>query len=104
MRYFKIYDPVKLGRITLFEYRNMIKALNLQMLDSQYDIHLQAWVNQCAKATDKKGRSKYKKFEDFFDYKKLEKGILDGSLGSDKKALNKEQIDWLIQMNTQGRK
>ena len=42
MRYCEIYDPVKLGRITLTQYYLMMKAIRLQLIDKQQDLHMQA--------------------------------------------------------------
>ena len=48
-----------------------MKAFRLKLVDEEYRIYLQAWVNREAKAEKKKGKGSefvYKKFESFFDY------------------------------------
>ena len=44
------------------------------MVDEEYWIHLQAWVNREVKAEKKKGKGRsepvYKRFDRFFDYEK----------------------------------
>lgn len=48
-----------------------MKAFRLKLVDEEYKIYLQAWVNREAKAEKKKGKGSefvYKKFESFFDY------------------------------------
>jgi len=71
MRYCKIYDPVKLGRVTLRQYFLMAKAIRMQMLDKERDIHAQAWLNQQAKATKQRGKKTvpyFRSFDEFFSY------------------------------------
>lgn len=54
-----------------------MKAFNLSRIDKEYDMHLQAWLNNQATATKTTGSGKnqktesvYKGFNDFFDYEK----------------------------------
>lgn len=54
-----------------------MKAFNLAQIDKQYDMHLQAWLNHQVTQTKTEGTGKkqkqipiYKKFDEFFDYKK----------------------------------
>jgi len=54
-----------------------MKAFNLARVDKEYDMAMQAWLNHQVTATKTEGAGKsqkqvpiYKKFEDFFDYKK----------------------------------
>jgi len=71
MRYCKIYDPVQLGRITLRQYMLMIKAVRLQLLDKERDIHAQAWLNVQAKATKQRGKKTvpyFRSFDEFFKH------------------------------------
>lgn len=77
MRYCKIYDQDQLDRMTIRQYMKLMKAINLQQVDQQYQIHLSAWVNHQVGATENVGsekKPKYKqvfnKFDDFFDYEK----------------------------------
>jgi len=71
MRYCKIYDPIKLGRITLKQYFLMIKAIRLQLIDKERDLHAQAWLNVQAKATKQRGKKTvpyFKTFNEFFKH------------------------------------
>ncbi|MCL1990913.1 MAG: hypothetical protein FWG67_08505 [Defluviitaleaceae bacterium] len=69
MRYCQIYDPVTLGRVTLKQYFLMMKAVQLQLVDKQRDLHIQAWLNMQVKATKQRGKKTvpyFKTFNDFF--------------------------------------
>lgn len=66
----------EIERMTLHEFNLRITASKLKRLDEEYQIHLQAFVNQQIQSTDKSGKLKYKKFKDFFDYQKRENEIL----------------------------
>jgi len=71
MRYCRIYDPVQLGRITLRQYMLMAKAIRLQLIDRDRDIHAQAWLNVQAKATKQRGKKTvpyFKSFDEFFQH------------------------------------
>lgn len=46
------------------------KASALQQVTELNKMHQQAWLNMQIKATDKKGKSKYRSFDKFFDYEK----------------------------------
>ncbi|MGC6767239.1 hypothetical protein [Enterococcus sp. LJL51] len=61
--------------MTVPEYELRMKAYQLQMLDRQYEIHMQAWANVMAGQT-KKGRPVFRTFEKFFNYRKAEQKIL----------------------------
>lgn len=59
--------------MTFAEYLYRFKAYRLKRVDAEYDMHLNAWLNQQAGATKKQGKdtvSAYKSFKDFFDYEK----------------------------------
>lgn len=63
---------------TLYEYEMKMQAHNLAEVDKQYNMHLQAWLNHQATATKEQGKKQvpaFKKFEDFFDYKKRLKEV-----------------------------
>lgn len=50
-----------------------MKAHSLSRVDKEYDMHLQAWLNEQVGATKAKGKDAvrvYKSFNDFFDFKK----------------------------------
>lgn len=68
---FKSLDQV--NNLTPYEYRLLMKAKELQMVDDQYYLHLQAYLNMTAQAkkqVGKKQRMVYTKFSKFFDYQK----------------------------------
>lgn len=59
--------------MTLPEYAYRMKAYSLAQVDKEYDMHLQAWLNDTVGATKAKGKESvriYKSFKDFFDYQK----------------------------------
>lgn len=65
--------------MTFWEYQLRMKAFHLRMVDKEYLIHLQAWVNRGVKAEKKSGRKRvpiYHKFEKFFDYEGRIKQVL----------------------------
>lgn len=68
---FKSLDQV--NNITPYEYRLLMKSKELQIVDKQYEIHLQAYLNMSAQArrrVGKKMKPVYTKFDKFFDYQK----------------------------------
>lgn len=61
------------------EYRLKSKAYELRRLDKERDIHLQAWINEAAKAKKKAGKGlkpKWSKFDQFFNFKQYEDAML----------------------------
>jgi len=76
MRFLNLHDIPDIERMTLHEYSLRMAASRLRRLDRQYEIHLQAWANQQAKATKKNGKPFYVTFKEFFDYEEEEKRIL----------------------------
>ena len=92
MRYCKIYDPVELGRITLRQYFLMTRAIRLQLLDKERDIHAQTWLNQQAKGTKQRGKKTvpyFKNFDEFFPH---------SDEGSSKKQARNAEQDALREM------
>jgi len=75
MRFLNLHDIPDIERMTLHEYSLRMAASRLRRLDRQYEIHLQAWANQQAKATKKNGKPIYVTFKEFFDYEGEEKKI-----------------------------
>jgi hypothetical protein len=70
MRYCEIFDPIRLGRITLRQYTLIMKAVRLRLLDKERDIHAQAWLNVQAKATKQRGKKivpYFNTFDEFFN-------------------------------------
>ena len=57
--------------LLLSEYQLRMKAYQLSRVDREYELHLQAWLNQQAQATKSKGKktvSVFRTFNDFFNY------------------------------------
>ena len=55
-----------------------MKAYQLQRVDREYEMHLQAWLNHAVTATKEQGKKQipvYKKFTDFYDYEKRIKEV-----------------------------
>ena len=80
---FKNLDQV--DNITPYEYRLLMKSKELKIVDKQYEIHLQAYLNMSAQArrqAGKKLKPVYTKFDKFFDYQKQ----LDRVMGIKKKS------------------
>ena len=80
---FKSLDQV--NNITPYEYRLLMKSKELQIVDKQYEIHLQAYLNMSAQARRRAGKKMkpvYMKFDKFFDYQKQ----LDRVMGIKKKS------------------
>lgn len=68
---FKNLDQV--DNITPYEYRLLMKSKELRIVDKQYELHLQAYLNMAAQArrrVGKKIKPVYTKFDKFFDYQK----------------------------------
>ena len=68
MRYCGIFDPVKLGRITLKQYMLMTRAMMLRLEDKERDLHVQAWLNQQVKATKQQGKKTLPYFRSFDEF------------------------------------
>lgn len=75
---FKSFEEV--DRLFLDEYELLMKAVRLKRVDREYEIHLQAYINQVAKSTKKVGkhsqRPVYQKFSDLFDYEERVNTVL----------------------------
>ena len=59
--------------MTIPEYEQLMEAVQLKQIDTDYRNHLQAYLNFVVKAEKKSGKKSvpvYKKFEQFYDYKK----------------------------------
>lgn len=94
LRYLGMHDMTVIKRMTLVEYHLRMEAYLLQKVDREYELHLQAWLNNQVKAEKKSGKSSkpvFKQFDDFFDYeeriaevqgKKKESIIKDSTLSS----------------------
>lgn len=83
VRYLGCSSLAQVDRMTLPEYRLLMEGVRLREVDRDYRCHLQAWLNQKARASKKTGKHKselvYKKFQDFYDYEEAqEKAIEQG--------------------------
>lgn len=64
-------DLHEIDRMTFWEYQLRMKAYRMRMVDTEYLIYLQAWVNRGVNAEKKNGKKTipvYKEFTEFFDY------------------------------------
>lgn len=71
-----------------------MKAKSLKQVDTEYEIHLQAWVSHQVKAEKKQGKKTvpiYKTFNQFFNYKERENSILKPKK-KEKKLTNLEKL------------
>jgi hypothetical protein len=76
-----------------------MKARSLKQVDSEYEIHLQAWVSHQVKAEKKQGKKTvpvYEKFSQFFDYEKRINDVLKPK--KEKKLTNLEKL--MLQANS----
>ena len=77
-----------------------MKAESLKRVDSEYEIHLQAWVSHQVKAEKKQGKKTvpvYEKFSQFFDYEKRINDVLKPKKEK-KKLTNLERL--MLQANS----
>lgn len=85
--------------MTLREYQMLMEAHGLKQIDDLYLIKRLAWENQQATATDKKGKSAFKGFDDFFDYQKAIDRLLGKTVADDVMA-DKKLFDLMRKANT----
>lgn len=72
-RYLGLKSIEQVNNVTPYEYRLLMKSKELQMVDDQYYLHLQAYLNMKARAKKRVGKKQkmvYTKFNKFFDYEK----------------------------------
>lgn len=71
LRKFELTTIEEVGRLSLDEYDMYMEVAQLRDYDRERAIHEQAWANQTVQATTSNGkRSKYRKFNDFYDDEK----------------------------------
>lgn len=66
---FKSFSEV--DRLTIPEYNLLMEAVHLKQVDTDYRVHMLAWLTFAAKATKGKGKHTkpvYGKFKRFYDY------------------------------------
>lgn len=72
-RYLGFENLDQVDNITPYEYRLLMKSKELEMVDEEYRIHLQAYLNMSAQAKKRAGKKVkpvYTKFTKFYDYQK----------------------------------
>lgn len=81
IRYLGFKSLEEVDRLTVYEYRLLMEAVEFKQLDEEYQAHRQAFLNFAAKATKKAGKNRqkpvYTTFEKFFNYKKELKKLKD---------------------------
>lgn len=84
-RYLDFKSLNQVNNLTPYEYRLLMKAKELQMVDEEYRIHLQAYLNMSAQAKKRAGKKVkpvYTNFTKFYDYQKA----LDRVMGVKRKS------------------
>lgn len=89
-RYLGFKSLCEVDRLTIPEYELMMEACQLKMVDDNYRVHWQAFLNFAVQAKRKAGKHKerpvYNRFDKFFNYEKEIKRI------RDKKSEGKERF------------
>lgn len=68
--------------MSMWEYEARVRAKELKDVDEDFLLHKFAWLNREIKAEKKSGKSSkpvYRKFEQFFDYKKRLRDVVGGN-------------------------
>ena len=84
-RYLRFKSLDQVDNITPYEYRLLMKSKELEMVDEEYKIHLQAYLNMSAQAKKRAGKKVkpvYTTFNKFYNYQKS----LDRVMGIKKKS------------------
>ena len=84
-RYLGFKNLNQVDNITPYEYRLLMKSKELEMVDEEYKIHLQAYLNMSAQAKKRAGKKVkpvYTTFNKFYNYQKS----LDRVMGIKKKS------------------
>ena len=72
-RYLGFKNLNQVDNITPYEYRLLMKSKELEMVDEEYRIHLQAYLNMSAQAKKRAGKKVkpvYTTFNKFYNYQK----------------------------------
>lgn len=80
--------------MTLNEYLLRMEAYQLERVDIERDIALQAWMTQVAKSTEGEGdniRPKYQHFSDLYDYNANRNAILSAYGDADPEKIKEEK-------------
>lgn len=92
-------------RTSLADYEVLMKAANLREVDSLNKIHMQAWTNQAAKATRKRGKSYvgfYKDYQSFFNYSQALKEAWEDEKHKEEKQEN-DLVNLILKANMRKR-
>ena len=95
-------DLYEVETMSLYEYEARMYAYRLKELDKEYDIHLNAWLNNIVGSTNKDGKPKFKEFESFFDYKKKLQEIETGLGNKNIKPQHKRMANIAAEVNVRG--
>lgn len=98
-RYLDFKSLEQVNNITPYEYRLLMKSKELEMVDEEYKIHLQAYLNMSAQAKKRAGKKVkpvYTTFNKFYNYQKS----LDRVMGIKKKS----KFDGLAQFISEQKK
>lgn len=73
-RFLRFKSISEVDRLTIPEYKLLLEAYNLQVVDQEYQQHVQAYLNYQVQAQKASGKYKtkpvYNTFKKFFDYEK----------------------------------
>jgi len=94
-------DLYEIEVMSYFEYQARLYAFRLSEVDKEYDMHLQAYLNNLVTATDK-GKPKFKDFKDFFDYEKQINEIENGLTERKIKPQHKRMANIAAEVNARG--
>lgn len=87
-RYFDFKNLSEVDRMTIPEYKMMVKAYEYKAVDRNYYIHLLAFLNFAVQAQRSAGKGKtkpvYKRFSKFFNYEKEIKRVEEREKGADR--------------------
>ena len=87
--------------MTMQEYQLRLGNIKFERLDDERDIYLQAYLNNRATATVKKGKdivSAYPNFKDFFDYEKRLEEMIEPKEKEERKLTRLESL--VLQANS----
>lgn len=100
-RYLDFKSLNQVNNLTPYEYRLLMKAKELQMVDEEYRIHLQAYLNMSAQAKKRAGKKVkpvYTNFTKFYDYQKA----LDRVMGIKKKSKFDDLAQFIQEQKKEG--
>lgn len=94
---------LEIKRTTLADFEVMQRAKALEQVDEMYKASIQAWQNAVVQATDSKGKPKFRRFKQFFDYEKEIKRVKGGNKPSEAlKRIDRTSISLVANANLEG--